>query len=843
MVLYKFFPGTNGRMQIIGILKSIIVLFACLLVILCGLLVADSDLGNSREYIWWGTVTISLFLLCSMFLYIGYYSSHKQFHKSTIESLSSSGEAILVSDHEGNIVFDTAAFRNLISGVKENELLDFNILSSLDSKVREKSLNDFNVLKKSSLSGLKSSQEIEFNSLGGHTNCWQISVEAFSASPPQSLWTVIDVTDQRAVEMNRLKDYQLTADLLDGLPVGFFSANKDGVFKYVNRTLAEWLSIQYPAEENHAKYSLADFIQINEDPNCQPDIEMDPSGMHGGLRLKNREGEEFSVFLIQSQHEDQNNEFVYSRSIVLREPFLPVIDDGSGGSLIRRLPWLFSDSPVGIVFLDLQGTVVDCNRSFLKILGLHHDGVVGWPISERISKEDRESVDAALSKVVMKIMRATLLEVKFPAGGEREATTDFYVSRLENNDSEVIGLVGHVIDTSEQKHLEVQFNHAQKMQAVGELAGGVAHEFNNLLTVMGGFCDLLLERHPAGDPDFSDISQVKQNVERAAKLVSKLLASSRRQTWQPKIFSVTDALNESKGLLRPLIGENIEITLTHGADVGLIRADYNQFEQVIMNLGVNARDAMPGGGTISISSKLVSVEKSVQRGHDVIPAGEYIRLDVADTGSGIAQENIARVWDPFFSTKEVGEGTGLGLSMVYGIIRKSRGYIFVDSALGAGTTFEIYLPAFSAAEVSATGGKVSKVGALEVVEDEDLSGEATILLVEDEDAVRVFGSKALTNKGYRVLEAEDGEMALDVINEYNMPIDLVITDVMMPGMDGYTLVRLVQEELPEIKVILMSGYAEDIIPGEVESDDRINFLSKPFSLRELAGKVKKVLEE
>ena len=508
---------------------------------------------------------------------------------------------------------------------------------------------------------------------------------------------------------------------------------------------------------------------------------------------------------------------------------------------MRRIPWLFSSSPVGIVLLDLQGTVVDCNRSFLKILGLHRDGVVGWPISERISKEDRDSADTAFTKIVMGIMPATLLEVRVPAGGERELTASFYVSRMEDSTGEVTGLVLHVIDTTEQRNLEVQFNQAQKMQAVGQLAGGVAHDFNNLLTAMGGFCDLLLSRHGENDPDFPDIMQIKQNANRAANLVRQLLAFSRRQTLQPKIFSITDALNDLSNLLRRLIGENIELEILHGKDVDLIRTDPGQFDQVIINLAVNARDSMPGGGTILVSTDQVGVETAVQRGHEVMPAGNYIRINVADTGSGIAQENISHIFEPFFSTKEVGEGTGLGLSTVYGIVRQSDGYIFVDSALGEGTTFSIYLPAYSAAEATAFGGEISQIGGLETPEEKDLTGEATILLVEDEDAVRVFGARALTNKGYRVLEAMDGEQALDVINESEESIDLIITDVMMPGMDGHTLVRLVQEELPDIKVILMSGYAEDAIPGEIACDPSINFLPKPFSLQDLASRVKDVL--
>jgi two-component system, cell cycle sensor histidine kinase and response regulator CckA len=323
--------------------------------------------------------------------------------------------------------------------------------------------------------------------------------------------------------------------------------------------------------------------------------------------------------------------------------------------------------------------------------------------------------------------------------------------------------------------------------------------------------------------------------------VRQLLAFSRRQTLQPKIFSIADALDDMSNLLRRLIGENIQLKIDHGEGVDLIRTDPGQFDQVIINLVVNARDAMKGGGVVAISTEKVSVENSIQRGHEVMPAGEYILIKVVDTGSGIAKEDINRIWEPFFSTKGVGEGTGLGLSTVYGIVRQSDGYIFVDSAVGQGTTFFIYLPAFSAAEATAFGAELTRIGMAQPVDDRDLTGEATVLLVEDEDAVRLFGSRALRNKGYRVLEAGDGEEALDVINEFGAPIDLIITDVMMPGMDGHTLVKLVQEELPNIKVILMSGYAEEAIPGGLGGDPSLHFLPKPFSLQELAGKVKEVI--
>ena len=788
----------------------------------------------------WGLSGLAIIFACFQSWRLGLRWAVRNARSALIQSLSDSDEALFLTESNGRVIYDTDGFRALVRSVNGTDLLGFANLASLAELIAPVSKQNFKRIKGQAADGKRDSCYIDI-SVGEASYHWRVSVEPVGTLYGLSLWTFVDVTAQQQFEARRENDQQFLSDLLDELPVGLFSAAHDGTLQYINKTLASWLHLDEDVPGDAPPLKLSEFIAAGNGRDDIAYVETDRSGMHGGLRLQGREGGAFSAYLIQSQKENNEGEFQYSRSLVLREPFIPIVDDGTGGALLRRIPWLFSSSPVGIVLLDLQGTVVDSNRSFLKILGLHRDGVVGWPISERISKEDRDSADTAFTKIVMGIMPATLLEVRVPAGGERELTASFYVSRMEDSAGEVTGLVLHVIETTEQKNLEVQFNQAQKMQAVGQLAGGVAHDFNNLLTAMGGFCDLLLSRHGENDPDFPDIMQIKQNANRAANLVRQLLAFSRRQTLQPKIFSITDALNDLSNLLRRLIGENIELEILHGKDVDLIRTDPGQFDQVIINLAVNARDSMPGGGTILVSTDQVGVETAVQRGHEVMPAGNYIRINVADTGSGIAQENISHIFEPFFSTKGVGEGTGLGLSTVYGIVRQSDGYIFVDSALGEGTTFSIYLPAYSAAEATAFGGEISQIGGVETPEEKDLTGEATVLLVEDEDAVRVFGARALTNKGYRVLEAMDGEQALDVINESDDSIDLIITDVMMPGMDGHTLVRLVQEELPDIKVILMSGYAEDAIPGEIACDPSINFLPKPFSLQDLASRVKDVL--
>ncbi len=331
--------------------------------------------------------------------------------------------------------------------------------------------------------------------------------------------------------------------------------------------------------------------------------------------------------------------------------------------------------------------------------------------------------------------------------------------------------------------------------------------------------------------------QIKQNANRAANLVRQLLAFSRQQTLQAKVLDLTDILAELSHLLRRLIGENIDLKMTHGRDLGMIKADEGQLVQVIMNLAVNARDAMPDGGTLTIRTDSVHLSRTTKRRGETMPAGDYTQIEVTDTGSGMSRENLERVFDPFFTTKEVGAGTGLGLSTVYGIVKQTGGFIFVTSELEVGTTFTILLPC----HVEDEGDAVKPDVPPEPVFDQ--SGSGTLLLVEDEDAVRAFSARALRSKGYDVLEARSGEAALELLGQQQKPIDLLITDVVMPRIDGPTLVRQVRGERPDLKVIFISGYAEDAFRKRLDRDAGIHFLPKPFSLKQLAGKVKEVMRE
>lgn len=505
-------------------------------------------------------------------------------------------------------------------------------------------------------------------------------------------------------------------------------------------------------------------------------------------------------------------------------------------------------SPIAILRLNAEGHVIEANHCFHQLTHQHFSNNCTMRLVDIIDLDDRSRFSDAFSKTLQNEAVSPLsLTLRLPDGGEVIVYT--YLSLMHAGEGFEPVPILHMIDQTEQKNLELRFSHSQKMQAVGQLAGGVAHDFNNLLTAMIGFSDLLLMRHPAGDPSFADIMQIKQNANRAANLVRQLLAFSRRQTLQPKTVDLTEVLAELSNLIRRLIGENIQMNMLHGRELGMVKADQGQLEQVIINLAVNARDAMKDGGKLTIRTSNVTITSSeppepgliAPTEDDIITPGEYVLVEVADTGTGIPHELLKNIFEPFFSTKEIGSGTGLGLSTCYGIIKQTGGYIFVKTELGVGTSFYLYFKRFDADVRPAPTNETAdeRTGA-------DLTGRATILLVEDETPVRIFAARALRNKGYEVLEADSGENALEVFTEHSGHIDLIISDVMMPGINGPKMIKTLydtqSERMKETKVVFISGYAEDAFVDTFGTDHSFNFLPKPFTLKQLAGKVKEVLD-
>ncbi|MFD1882784.1 ATP-binding protein [Paracoccus pacificus] len=540
-----------------------------------------------------------------------------------------------------------------------------------------------------------------------------------------------------------------------------------------------------------------------------------------------------------------------------------------------------------------SGTTADFDRLPIALLGMDHDGKVtainaaarrllgdipanarfpdlfdglGRPAADWIA----EALDGR-SEGRPEVLRARL--------SPTETYMQITLSR-ENGGSS--GLIAVLSDVTAMKTLEAQFVQSQKMQAIGQLAGGIAHDFNNLLTAITGHCDLLMLRHDRGDPEYADLDQISQNANRAASLVGQLLAFSRKQTLKPTVLDLRETLSDLAHLLNRLVGERVVLSIDHDPGLHRVRADKRQLEQVVMNLVVNARDAMPAGGTVSIRTENYSAKAATPGLHAPLPPGDYVRIQVSDEGCGIAPDKLDKIFEPFYTTKRTGEGTGLGLSTVYGIVKQTGGYIFCDSELDKGTEFTVYLPNHIPGNLAAERASQVRGGATanpaDALADDAPAGDAapvqahsdqtaenptdqavapagvttaaeyapvvgSVLLVEDEAPVRSFAARALTLRGFSVTEADSAETALDLLSNARLKVDVFVTDVVMPGMDGPAWVRTALKDRPNTRVVFISGYTEDIFNDGQPPIPNATFLPKPFTLSELTATVQKIMSD
>ena len=494
-------------------------------------------------------------------------------------------------------------------------------------------------------------------------------------------------------------------------------------------------------------------------------------------------------------------------------------------------PTAFDRLPVALLRLSQTGEMREANRAARALIGEQAQGVLLADLFEGLGRSVSDWLADALSGRAEN--RPEVLRLR---GQEEDIFLQVILSRVVEEGR--TGLMAILSDATQLKTLEAQFVQSQKMQAIGQLAGGVAHDFNNLLTAISGHCDLLLLRHEKSDADYADLTQINQNANRAASLVGQLLAFSRKQTLKPAVIDLRDSLADLTHLLNRLVGEKIQLTLVHDPDLRPIRADRRQLEQVMMNLVVNARDAMPDGGPIEVATRNVTLSEDLVRDRARVPAGEYVMVQVADQGIGIAPDKLTKIFEPFFTTKRPGEGTGLGLSTAYGIVKQSGGYIFCDSTFGQGTTFSLFFPAHvpSIADIPDIPD-IPDAPALRAQPRTTLQGQGVILLVEDEAPVRAFASRALTMRGYTVIEADCAETALELLEDPSLAIDVFVTDVIMPGMDGPSWVREALRARPGTRVVFVSGYSEESLTEERDRIPNSVFLPKPFSLSELTATV------
>jgi two-component system cell cycle sensor histidine kinase/response regulator CckA len=751
--------------------------------------------------------------------------------------LDSLPEGVMIVDASGRLVYANRAYAALTGSPEKGDVRPVERLFSGDAKAGEAIYR----IAQAAREGRAAEEEVRLSralSAGGPPGArwYRISARPIAAGGGAGgvAWTIADVTGERARQESVFQDLQYAIDYLDHAPVGFFSAEPDGRIAYINATLAEWLGIDI-AHFEAGSLTLWDIVRGE-------NLALLTGGPGRGrdrtetidLDLVKRNGQSLPVRLLHRVSFAPDGAPGSTRTVVLnRSP------GEEGSEALRaaevRFTRFFNNTPIAIAAVDRAGGIGRTNAAFLKLFkGALGNDEAGRKLVDLVAPGDREAVATALESAVKRSASIPPIDVAIAGDGERSAR--IYINAVEDGADGKDAVIVNAIDITEQRALERQFAQSQKMETVGKLAGGIAHDFNNVLTAIIGFCDLLLANHRPSDPSFQDIMNIKQNANRAAGLVRQLLAFSRRQTLRPQVLQLGDLISDLSVLLTRLLGENVRLEVSHGPDLWPIKADLNQFEQVIVNLAVNARDAMPGGGTMTIRTRNLPAPEVAGFPYRPLPAADYVLLEIEDTGSGIPPEVQGRIFEPFFSTKEVGKGTGLGLSTVYGIVKQTEAFIYFDSTVGKGTVFRIFIPRYIP-----TADEKADTAAEPETRIADLTGSAAILLVEDEEAVRSFAARALASRGYRVYEASSGIEALEVMKEAGGQIDLVVSDVVMPELDGPSLLRELRRTRPDLKIIFISGYAEEAFRKNLPQGETFQFLPKPFSLKQLAVAVKETL--
>ena len=815
-------PSGSRKRLSVAIIISILSLYFVLMVFIVHLSRVDQSTIIISILVFFSTTVVAFIARRSQYL-------HAKQEKELIllkEVLEGSRGGRLITDEADHILYYNQRFVEICpnheSGTSYHALVD--MFSGND-----KAASLFNVLSDQAHRGLTDSIEL-YCETRDYEGWYHVTAQPVAGHAGYIHWRIDNVTDKHTADRTVNEEREKLIDFTDNAPVGFFSLDENGGFIFANATFARWLGVDLTHLLEQAHFHT----YILNPPKDVAPYDLTEKGGEKQIAEIEMKGAAGKIFLASVNQSIMHNE---DGSVRTRA----VVHDLTSEREMRRalkasedrFRRFYEEAPLGIVLVNENGLVADCNNEFARMMGKTIADLENKHFKLLITDEYRDAVLSAMKEMQGGQPMAESMEVTLYGAADQTVTAQLHARRFSDGGSTVL----HFIDITEKKSLEAQFVQSQKMQAIGQLAGGIAHDFNNLLTAMIGFCDLLLLRHKPGDPSFGDIMQIKQNSNRAANLVRQLLAFSRQQTLRQRVHDVTDILIELSHLMRRLIGANIELEMIHGSDLGLVKVDEGQMEQVLINLAVNARDAMNSGGKLTVETENFTNEDAREVMQEEMPPGHWVLIKVSDTGCGISKENMEHILEPFFTTKGVGEGTGLGLATVYGIIRQSGGFLDIDSEVGQGTSFSIYLPRTN--DVNEDEDDDVPVEAMQA---KDLTGTECILLVEDEAAVRTFSQRALANKGYDVLCAENGDMALGLFEqEGQKSIDLLITDVVMPGMDGPTLAQRIRQHNPNLKIIFMSGYTEDKLKDHMGKN--IYFLPKPFTLKVLAAKVKDVLDE
>src|SRR5437660_3892749 len=751
-------------------------------------------------------------------------------------------DALAVTDPRGQLVYSNAAYLALTGAAGTQDVRPIERVFIGNADVSEAVFR----LLKAGREGKRQQEEVRIAGTEGTHGRWlRMRVRPLGASRREakySVWSIADITRDRERQEDVFKELQHAIEYVDHALCGFFSVNPASDVIYVNATLANWLDYDL-AEIGNGGLKLTDIVS-GDGASLLTSIVPAPGEVKTevfDIDLRMRGGKTMPVRLYHKLAFGADGAPGASRTLVINR----ARDEHSDPQRAAEVQFMrfFDHTPMAIATVDRGGTVVRANARFAKLAqSLSGDGAASKAIVRRVNRRDRGLLIAAINQAAEG--QGDIGPVEAMLDGPRERWGQFFVTTVEQDERETEAAIVYLLETTERRALENQINQSQKMEMVGQLAGGIAHDFNNVLSAIMMANDFLLNAHKPTDPSLQDIMQIKQNATRAATLVRQLLAFSRRQTLRPQVLDLGDALSDLTMLLRRLIGEKVKLDLVHGRDLWPVKVDVSQFEQVIVNLAVNARDAMADGGTLTVKTLNVSSDESAQMSYKGMPAADYVRIDVADTGTGIPTEIVDKIFEPFFSTKEVGKGTGLGLSTVYGIVKQTGGFVYVDSEAGRGTTFRIFLPRHrpeleTQAEPAASGAAREASG--EAKPKADLTGQGTLLLVEDEAGPRSLNARGLRSRGYSVIEASNGIEAMEALEEKDGAVDLVVSDVVMPEMDGPTLLREMRKRNPNLKIIFVSGYAEEAFDKSLPENEQFAFLPKPFALSALVEKVKETM--
>jgi two-component system, cell cycle sensor histidine kinase and response regulator CckA len=759
-------------------------------------------------------------------------------------------DGVVVTDTDGRVIYANAAYLDLIGATNAHEARSVERVFIGDPDASEAIYR----LLKAARKGARQQEEVRIAAAHGRPARWlRMKVRPLDAAKRAgalTVWSLSDVTRDRERQENVFQELQHAIDYLDHAPGGFFSVDPAGDVVYLNATLASWLERDL-AQVGSGGLKLADLVS-GDGAALLTTLRAAPGEMKTDvvdLDLKARSGRTLPVRLYHKVAFGADGLPGASRTLVLNR----ARDDGSEPQRAAEVRFMrfFHHTPMAIATIDRNGGIVRTNALFARLFQRMLQSDAGSrSVRAIVAERDWPALEGAIGQAAQG--RGDITPVDAMLAGEGERFGRFFVTALAEQERDQEAAIVYMLETTEQRALEGRLIQQQKMDLIGQLAGGMAHDFNNMLNAIILANDFLLNTHKPTDPSFGDIMEIRQSANRAASLVRHLLAFSRKQTLRPQVLDLGEVLSDLTVVLRRLLGEKITLKVVHGRDLWPVKADLLQLEQVITNLAINAHDAMPDGGRLELRSANIGAQDCARYHAKGMPDADYVLIEVADTGTGIPEAIRDKIFVPFFTTKEIGKGTGLGLSTVYGIIKQTGGFVYFDSVQGGGTTFRIFLPRLvaSARDAAAAGppaeapagiGTAESTDRARRAQDADLTGEGTILLVEDEEGLRALNARGLASRGYTVLQAGNGVEAMNVLEKLNGKIDLVVSDVVMPEMDGPTLMRELRNRIPRLKIIFVSGYAEDAFQKHLPTDGQFDFLAKPFTLKQLVAKVKETM--